>query len=137
MMTQLPPAHLHIVLVGFTHASNGRSCPKHPGGCGEVLVFDEEDSGVGIKFRLRITNPNELGVFMIKEDGSDGCRVTYAARQYATQENAARYDGARVRLVQVFTRFHENPSCRQLAYRNFGYGDAEIMACHVLYGTLR
>jgi hypothetical protein len=61
---------------------------------------------------------------MIKEDGSDGCRVAYAAWQYATQENATRYDGVR---VQVFTRFHKNPSCHQLAYRNFGYGDAEII----------
>jgi hypothetical protein len=127
-MMQLPPPQRLITLVGFTHSSNGRTCDDHPGGCGEVLVFDEEDNGVGMEFRLHITAPNELGVFVINEDGTEGCKVAFAQKPYATDENAPRYDGARVRLIVVYTTEHENASCRQLAYRNFGYAQAEIIA---------
>jgi hypothetical protein len=123
----LPPPDRHIVLVGFGHLDNGRSCEDHPGRCGDVLVLTKENFGEGMLLRIRNSVPNELAVYTIKKDGTDGCRVGFAQRQYAIQENAKKYDGATVRLVNVFTRWHENSYCRSLAHKNFVYADAEII----------
>ena len=123
----LPPPDLHIVLVGIGHFDNGRSCENHPGGCGDALVLSKEDFGVGMLLRIRRSGPNELAVYVIKTDGTDGCRVGFAKREYATEANADQYNGVTVRLVNVFTRWHDNDYCRSLAYKNFVYADAQIV----------
>jgi hypothetical protein len=123
----VPPPEHHIILVGFGHFDNGRSCEVHPGGCGDVLVLSKEDFGVGMLLRIHNSIPNELAVHVIKRDGTNGCRVGFAKREYATEENVQKYDGVTVRLVNVFTRYHENQYCRHLAHKNFVYADAEII----------
>ena len=52
--------------------------------------------------------PDELVCFSINPNGSDGCRVAFAARKYAVGENGNRFDGACVSLVSRYSPDHEN-----------------------------
>ncbi len=117
-----------IVLVGFLECSNGRSCELHPFGCGNSLVLNRADWGVGVRLRLRMTNAaNELACYAIGRDGSDGCRVGFTAREYAAGGNGPRLDGAVVEIVSVFTPDSENRSMRRLYHHNRGYAYAIVL----------
>ena len=71
-----------IVLVGFLLQDNGRSCEAHPYGCGNALL-EQQRNGVGRLVRLQLVEKTNLAV---GDDGTDGCRVCFAAREYATGE---------------------------------------------------
>jgi hypothetical protein len=114
----VPPPERHIILVGFGHFDNGRSCKIHPGGCGDVLVLSKEDFGVGMLLRIHNSISNELAVHVIKKDGTNGCRVGLTKREYITKENVKKYDGVTVHLVNVFTRYQDNQYCHHLAQKN-------------------
>ena len=83
----LPPPERRIVIVGFLPDNNGRSCELHPFGCGNIVVLQRGDGGVGMLLRVRMIVDNELACFSLNPDGSDGCRVAFAAREYAAGEN--------------------------------------------------
>jgi hypothetical protein len=117
-----------IVLVGFLPDGNGRSCGLHPFGCGNSLVLNREDSGVGLHLRLRSFVPHELACYTMNDGGSDGCRVCFTAREYAAGENYQRLDGCIVKLTDVFTAEHENRSMRYLFHRNCGYAYAVVVS---------
>ncbi len=51
-----------IVLVGFLPDGNGRSCDLHPFGCGNSLVLNRNDYGVGTVLRLQMFVSYELHV---------------------------------------------------------------------------
>lgn len=129
-LAPVPPPNKHIILVGLTHTSNGRTCDEHPDGCGISLVTDRFDNGIGMLLRLRNTAPNELAAYFINEDGTDGCRVGFAKRSFAAGARGPLFDGCIVRLVDVYTIEHENPSARAEAYRNYGYAHGEITDNH-------
>ena len=59
-----------IVLFGFLPDGNGRSCGLHPFGCGNSLVLNREDSGVGLHLRLRSFVPHELACYTMNDGGS-------------------------------------------------------------------
>jgi hypothetical protein len=123
----LPPPERRIVIVGFLPDNNGRSCDLHPFGCGNILVLQRVDDGVGMLLRVRMIVENELACFALNPDGSDGCRVAFAAREYAAGENGRRFDGALVRLVEVYSPEHENRTARHLYHRNRGYAVGEVI----------
>jgi hypothetical protein len=77
---------VHIALVGFLPCGNGQSCDMHPFGCGNLLVLNQEDYGVGMLLRLQMMVPNELSCYTINSDGSDGWRVCFVAREYTAGE---------------------------------------------------
>jgi hypothetical protein len=104
----LPPPERRIVIVGFLPDNNRRSCAVHPFGCGNILVLQRGNGGVGMLLRVRMIVENELACFALNPDGADGCRVTFAAREYASGENGRRFDGALVRLVAVYSSEHKN-----------------------------
>ena len=80
MSTKVPRYTNLIILVGFTHHSNGRSCDDHPGGCGIHHIMSKPSLGVGEQLQaVWDEKANELPVYVIKEDGSLGCRVGFAA----------------------------------------------------------
>ena len=93
-----------IVLVGFLPHDNGCSCELHPFGCGNSLVLNREDSGVGMRLRMWMTAPHELVCYTINGDGTDGCRVYFVAREVPAGGNAARLNGTVVCVMDVFTR---------------------------------
>jgi hypothetical protein len=88
-----------IVLVGFLPYDNGRNCELHPFGCGNALVLNRDDYGVGLGLYLRMMALHELACYTIKIDGRDGCHVCFTAREYAAGENCQRLDGALVQLT--------------------------------------
>ena len=116
-----------IVLVGFLPCDNGHSCEIHPFGCGNSLVLNREDSGVGMCLLLRMTAPHELVCYTINGDGADGCRVCFVAREVAAGGNAARLNGVVVCVVDVFTSDHESRAIWQLFHHNHGYAYGRIV----------
>ena len=121
----IPPSEL-VVLVGFLHHSNGRSCSDHDS-CGEALVIGAPNLGVGMRLRLVHSGPNEIAAHIIMPDNSNGCRVAFAQRQYAAGNGPALYDGAIVSIAEMYTAHHENSACRRLGHHNYGYAPAQII----------
>ncbi len=117
-----------IVLVGFLPDGNGRSCASHPFGCRNSLVLNRDDLGVGLHLRLRSFVRHKLACYTMNDDGSDGCRVCFTAREYTVGDNNRRLDGAVFKLIDVFTAEHENRSMRYLFHRNCGYGYAVVVS---------
>ena len=68
-----------IILVGFLPMENGRTCEVHPFGCGNSLVLNREDYGVGIVLWLWFVVRGELTYYTLRNDGTDGCGVCFAA----------------------------------------------------------
>ncbi len=116
-----------IVLVGFLPCDNGHSCEIHPFGCGNSLVLNREDGGVGMCLRMLMTAPHELACYTINGDGMDGCRVCFVAREAAAGGNAARLNSAVVCVVDVFTSDYENRAIRRLFHHNHGYAYGRIV----------
>ena len=69
---------VRVVLVGFLPDDHGRSCEAHPYGCGNALI-EGEGNGVGSLVRLRLVEKVHLACYQGKLDGTDGCRVCFAA----------------------------------------------------------
>jgi len=126
-LSSAPPPERRIIIVGFLPDNNGRSCALHPFGCGNIVVLERADGGVGMLVRLRMLVQNELACYAINPDGSDGCHVAFAAREYAAGENGRRFDGALVRLTAVYSPEDENSTARRLYHRNRGYAVGEIV----------
>ena len=57
-----------IVLVGFLPDDNGRSCANHPFGCGNSLVLNREDLGVGVHLHRCSFVHHELACYMMNEE---------------------------------------------------------------------
>ena len=116
-----------IILVGFLPNDNGRSCALHPYGCGNALVLEGDNShGVGMNLRMRLVDESHLAVYQIKSDGSDGCRVCFAAREFAVGHRGQRLDGRMVVIKEIVLPDDENSAKRQLFHRNRGYAIAEV-----------
>lgn len=120
-----------IIVVGLSHHSNGRSCSKHPGGCGIHHIMQAENLGVGtIVQAVWNERAEQLPVYVLLEDGCLGCRVGFVAKQYATKIRGKYYDGALIELRQVYSpdvKKTPNPAERALAHRNCGYANAAII----------
>ena len=120
-----PPPQLRIILVGLIESNNGRKCDVHPDGCGNSLVLERSDNGVGMELRLRMKVADELACYVVRRDGTDGCRVGFAAKEYAAGEKGAKLDGVIVRIVDVFLPDNPNRTARRLYHHNRGYTVAE------------
>ena len=117
-----------IVLVGFLPDGNGRSCASHPFGCGNSMVLNRDDLGVGIHLRLRCFVRHELACYTIEENGSDGCCVCFTAREYAAGDNDLRLDRAVVKITEVSTAEHANRTMRRLFFHNCGYANTVVVS---------
>jgi hypothetical protein len=84
-----------IILVGFLPTDDGRSCERHPFpyGCGNSWIYDSGYHGVGMQIRLRLVGGSHLAGYTVQVDGTDGCRVCFAAREYAVGSSGVRLDG--------------------------------------------
>ena len=117
-----------IILVGFLTTDNGRSCVQHPYGCGHFWVLEKSPShGVGLHFRLRLVDGSHLTGYIVEADGSDGCRVCFAAREYAVGVNGVWLDGCIFQIKEVVLPDNENSSKRALFHRNRGYAVADFL----------
>jgi hypothetical protein len=117
-----------VTLVGFLPNDNGRSCALHPFGCGNALVLEKDElHGVGMLIRLRLVDVSHLAGYEVMPDGSDGCRVCFAAREFVIGRRGQRLDGAMVRIVDMVTLDDANSARRALFHRNRGYATAEVV----------
>jgi hypothetical protein len=71
---------------------------------------------------------DELVCYIMKSDGTDRCRVAFAAKEYAAGENGLRLGGAIVRVVDVFLPDNPNQTVRRLYHHICGYAVGEIVA---------
>ncbi len=111
---------MKIVLVGFLPDGHGRSCERHPYGCGNALL-ESPGNGVGSMVHLRLVEEMNLAGYLVRDDGTNGCRVCFTAREYAIGPNAFRLDGSLVKRTEVYLPDLENSSMRMLYHRNHGY----------------
>ena len=115
-----------IVLVGFLPDDHGCSCVAHPFGCGNALI-EGPGNGVGRLVRLRLVERTHLAGYAVCDDGTDGCRVCFTAREYAIGSMASRLDGCLLRIMEVFLLDSGNSSVRALYHRKRCYAYAETV----------
>ena len=116
-----------VVLVVFLPDGNGCHCALHPFGCGNVLVINRDDMGVGLRLHQRSIVRKELACYTMNDNGSDGCRVCFTAREYAAGDNDRRWDGAIEKITDVFSADYENSSMH-LFHHNRAYASAVVLS---------
>ena len=79
----------------------------HVYGCGNKLVMEADNHSVGLLLRLCTMVLHVLACYIIIPHGSDGCRVAFAASDYAPGARCAQLDGVVVRLVVVYHHKHK------------------------------
>ena len=76
---------------------------------------------------MRLVERIHLAGYAVGEDGTDGCRVCFMAREYAIGGMARRLGGCLLGITKVFLPDSENCSMRVLYHRNHGYGYSETV----------
>ena len=114
--------------MGFVESNNGLRCNLHPDGCGNSLVLERDDHGIGMELRLRMKAVDEMACYTIKSDDPDGCRVSFLAKEYVASNRRVRSNGAIVQIVEVFLPNNPNRTARRLYHHNPGYTVGEIVS---------
>jgi hypothetical protein len=65
-------------------------------------MLEKGDDGVGTRLHLRMKVPDNLACYAIGSDGSDGCRVAFAVKEYVAGEKGMQLNGAIVQTIDVF-----------------------------------
>ena len=81
---------------------------------------------IGMKIRLWPVNDSHLVCYQIQSDGTDGCRVCFAAREFAVGLQSRHLDGSTVVIKEIVLPDDENSTKRVLFHRNHGYTIAEM-----------
>lgn len=106
---------------GFLECNNSCTYELHPYSCGNILVLEHLNNGLVIILHLQMYLHYKLDTHSINLDGSDGCCIGFASREFATGPNGKRFDGALVRQVLVFMVDRESCSAERLFLHNHGY----------------
>lgn len=115
-----------VDIVGMMANNNGRNCLQH-NCCGETLILNAPNNGIGLKLRLRRTNrPNQLAAYVILPNGNDGCRVGFTKDSFAEAWIDV-FDGALVEVDEVYTTNSPISAHRRLYHRNVGFGVATVV----------
>ena len=88
-------------------------------------MLETSSRGVGMRIRLRLVDNCHLAGYEVLADGSDGCRVCFAAREYAVGAHGQNLDGAVVLIREIVLPDDANSSKRAIFHRNCGYAIAE------------
>jgi hypothetical protein len=80
--------------------------------------------------RVPMTAHEELACFVMGDDGKDGGRVAFLAKEYAAGERGLGLNGAIVRIVDVYLPDNKNRSARRLYHHNRGYDVGEVVTPH-------
>ena len=127
---------VQIALVDFLPDDHGQKCEAHPFGCGNAFI-QQQGNGVGMLVRLRRVEVTHLAGYNVRDDGTDGWHVCFAAHEYATGPNVQLLDGALLCITEVFLPDTANMSMWALYYRNCGYAYVEIVENWVCMLTLK
>jgi hypothetical protein len=80
-----------------------------------------------MKLRMRLVDKTHLAVYQVLPDGSDGCRVCFAAREFAVGARGQSLDGCMVMITEMVLPDDANSAKRHLFHRNRGYAIAEVL----------
>ena len=69
-----------------------------------------------------------MACYTIKSDGTDGCRISFLAKEYAAGGRGLRLNGAIVWIVDVFLPDNPNKMVRRIYHHNHGYAVGEIVS---------
>ena len=111
------------MVVSFLPDDNGHSCEVHPYGCGNALI-EREGNSVGSLVRLHLVEATHLEGYAVKDNGTDGCCICFAAHEYTTGDSAQLLDGSLLQIPEVFFPDSANRSIRALYQPNCGYAYA-------------
>ena len=114
-----------VEVVGLTANNNYRSCANHHC-CGQSLVLDSPNNGVGMRLRLRLTPRGELACHVICNDGTNGCCVGYTFEKLA-ENNGVALDGAIVEIFEVLTEQSTDSADRRKYWQNCGYALSHVV----------
>ena len=81
-----------MLIFGVHPPSNGRSCERHPYGCGNSWIYESRYHGVGMQICLRLVDGSHLAGYTAQVDGTDGYRVCFAAQEYAVGSSGVQLD---------------------------------------------
>jgi hypothetical protein len=81
-----------------------------------------------MELRLRMKVPDKLACYVMRSDGTDGCRVGFVAKEYAAGEKGARLDGVIVQIVDVFLPHNPKGMVIRLYHHNCGYAVGDIVS---------
>ena len=79
-------------------------------------MLESKGNGVGRLVHFRLVERIHLAGYAVREDGTDDCRVYFAAREYKNGDIAQSRDGWLLRIMDVFFR----GSMCTLYHRNHG-----------------
>ena len=108
-----------IILLGFLPTNQGHSCALHPFECHNALVLEKPTHGVGLQIRMKMIDRMHLAGYLVNDDGSDGCRVCFAAREYAVGVRGQRLNGESVWIKEMVLPDDDNVSKRALFHCNW------------------
>ena len=92
---------VQIVLVDFLPDDHSCGCEAYPYGCGNTLI-EVEGNGVGHLVHLRLVEKVHLTCYLVKMDGTGGCRNCFAAQEYESGETVCLLYGSLLRITEVF-----------------------------------
>ena len=79
-----------------------------------------------MQIRLRLVDGSHLAGYTVQVDGTDGCRVCFAVREYAVGSSGVRLDGCIFRIRETVLPDNENSRKRALFHCNRGYAITEL-----------
>ena len=91
-------------------------------------MLERDDHGVGMELRLRMKLVDKMACYTIKPDGTNGCRVSFLAKEDETGGRGVRLNEAIVWSVKVFLPDNPNRMVRCLYHHNRGYAVGEIVS---------
>ena len=74
-------------------------------------------NGVGRLVHLHLVKKTNLVVYIVRDDGTDSCRICFTAHAYAIGENVSILDGLLLKITEVILP-DSNRSMRALYHRN-------------------
>jgi hypothetical protein len=80
-----------------------------------------------MKLRMRLVDKTHLAAYQVLPDRSDGCRVCFAAREFAVGARGQSLDGCMVVIKEMVLPDDANSAKRQLFHRNRGYAIAKVL----------
>ena len=91
-----------------------------------MLAGDGKRHGVGMKLRMWLVDKTHLAGYQMLPDELDGCRVCFAAREFAVGQCGQRLNGCMVVIKEMVLPDDENSTKRHLFHCNHGYAIAEV-----------
>ena len=65
-------------------------------------MLERDDHSNGMELQLRMKVMDEMACYTIKTDGTDGCCVSFLAKEYMASDRGLRLNEVIVRIIDIF-----------------------------------